>query len=260
MKVVIFAGGYGTRLSEETTVRPKPLVEIGGIPIIHHVMQLYANHGHTEFIILGGYKVELIKKFFIEYHALAGDLMVDLSTGEISRENNNIPPWKVTVLDTGVNTMTGGRLKRARKHIGDQPFCLTYGDGVSDVDIEHLKTVHKASGALATVTAVAPPGRFGVLGISPDTARVTSFREKDSADVGLINGGFFICEPSVIDLIEDDETVWEQAPMQSMVERGQLNAYHHSGFWQSMDTLRDKEVLELAYAKGAPWLKNRTER
>lgn len=258
MKVVIFAGGFGTRLSEETSVRPKPLVEIGGLPILHHVMRIYAAHGHNEFIILGGYKVDLIKKFFLDYRDLAGDLTVDLETGEVTRAQAKMPSWKVTVLDTGIDTMTGGRLKRAREHIGNAPFALTYGDGVCDIDISALKAAHKASGAMATVTAVSPPGRFGVLGISPDTSKVTSFREKDSADVGLINGGFFICEAGVFDLIEDDTTVWEQGPMRAMVEGGTLNAYHHNGFWQSMDTLRDKQVLETAYANGAPWLKGGT--
>jgi len=255
MKVVIFAGGFGTRLTEETAVRPKPLVDVGGMPILHHVMKIYAHYGHTEFIVLGGYKVELIKKYFLDYHALSGDLTVDLATGNITRDNADTPPWKVTVLDTGMHTMTGGRLKRARKVIGDEPFCLTYGDGVCDVDIAKLEAAHKASGAMATVTAVSPPGRFGVLGISPDTSKVTSFREKDSADVGLINGGFFICESGVFDLIDGDDTVWEQTPMRRLVEDDQLNAYHHSGFWQSMDTLRDRQVLEAAYKDGAPWLK-----
>lgn len=255
MKVVIFAGGYGTRLSEETSVRPKPLVEIGGMPILHHVMRIYAQYGHTEFIVLGGYKVEHIKKFFLDYQALAGDFTIDLATGEITRTSKNLPNWKVTVLDTGRDTMTGGRLKRAKEHIGNETFCLTYGDGVCDIDLAALEAAHKGSGAMATVTAVSPPGRFGVLGISSETSKVTGFREKDSADAGLINGGFFICEPNVFDLIEGDDTIWEQGPMRQLVEDNQLNAYHHQGFWQSMDTLRDKQVLEEAYAKGAPWLK-----
>ena len=197
----------------------------------------------------------MIKKYFLDYYRLSGDFTIDLSNGEIIWDRAETPQWKVTVLDTGVDTMTGGRLKRAQDVIGNDTFCLTYGDGVSDVDIAALLEAHKNSGAMATVTAVSPPGRFGVLGLSSETSRVQSFREKDSADVGLINGGFFVCEPGVFDLIDGDDTVWEQAPMRRLVDQGELNAFRHSGFWQSMDTVRDREVLEAAYAKGAPWLK-----
>ena len=256
MKAVIFAGGFGTRLSEETALRPKPMVEIADRPILHHIMEMYAAHGINEFVVLGGYKVGFIKDYFLNYHWRKSDFTIDLSNGEILWSDKQALPWKVTVLDTGVDTMTGGRLKRARKVIGDETFCLTYGDGVSDVDISALIAFHKASGVKATVTAVAPPGRFGVMGLSNDTPIVQSFSEKDSADVGLINGGFFVCEPDVIDLVDGDATVWEQEPMNRLVEAGQLAAYRHAGFWQAMDTVRDRQVLEAAYAKGAPWLKH----
>ena len=255
MKAVIFAGGFGTRLSEETTLRPKPMVEIGGRPILHHIMECYARHGITEFVVLGGYKVAFIKDYFLNYYQRQGDFTVDLSNGNILWSQAKTEPWKVTVLDTGVDTMTGGRLKRARHVIGDEPFCLTYGDGVSDVNITELIEFHKSAGVMATVTAVSPPGRFGVLSIEPDTHKVSGFREKDAVDVGLINGGFFVCNSGVFDLVDDDTTVWEQAPMRRLVEMDQLAAYHHSGFWQAMDTVRDREYLETQYAKGAPWLK-----
>ena len=256
MKAVIFAGGFGTRLSEETALRPKPMVEIADRPILHHIMEMYAAHGINEFVVLGGYKVGFIKDYFLNYHWRKSDFTIDLSNGEILWSDKQALPWKVTVLDTGVDTMTGGRLKRARKVIGDETFCLTYGDGVSDVDISALIAFHKASGVKATVTAVAPPGRFGVMGLAADNPVVQSFREKDSADVGLINGGFFVCEPDVFDLIDADATVWEQEPMSQLVDAGQLAAYRHAGFWQAMDTVRDRQVLEAAYARGAPWLKH----
>lgn len=255
MKVVIFAGGFGTRLSEETTLRPKPMVEIGGKPILHHIMSIYAKHGLNEFVVLGGYKVESIKDYFLNYYQRSGDFTIDLATGEIVWARSRAENWKVTIVDTGVDTMTGGRLKRAQSIIGDAPFCLTYGDGVSDINISELIAFHNASGASATVTAVSPPGRFGVLGLSNDSDLVQGFREKDAVDVGLINGGFFVCNRDVFSLIDGDHTVWEQAPMAALVEQGKLAAYRHQGFWQSMDTVRDKEFLEAQYAKGAPWLK-----
>ncbi len=254
MKVVIFAGGYGTRLSEETTLRPKPMVEIGGKPILHHIMSIYAAHGLTDFVVLGGYKVDVIKEYFLNYYRQSGDFTVDLATGEIIWSRSKAEPWKVTILDTGVDTMTGGRLKRAQHLIGNETFCLTYGDGVSDVSVTELIAFHKASGAKATVTAVSPPGRFGVLSLTSDSNRVQGFREKDAVDVGLINGGFFVCEPEVFNYVENDQTVWEQGPMAKLVENEQLAAFPHRGFWQSMDTVRDKEFLEAQYAKGAPWL------
>jgi len=255
MKVAILAGGLGTRLTEETSARPKPMVEIGGKPILWHIMSMYARHDITDFVILGGYKVEVIKQYFVNYGINSADFTIDLQNGAIQWHHNGAEAWKVTILDTGFSTMTGGRVKRARKILGQDTFCLTYGDGVSDVDISALVAFHKKKGLLATVTAVEPPGRFGVLGLSADSERVTAFREKDRRDVGLINGGFFVLEPDVLDLIVDDSTVWEQEPMERLAHTGQLAAFIHSGYWQNMDTLRDKAVLEAAYEKGAPWLR-----
>ena len=254
MKVVMFAGGLGTRLSEETAIRPKPMVEIGGRPIIWHIMQCYAHYGLTDFIVLGGYRVEFIRQYFLNYRMYSSDFTIDMSNGEIVWSAAKGEPWRVTVLDTGPRTMTGGRMKRARDIIGNETFCLTYGDGVSDVDIGKLIAFHREGGKWATVTAVEPPGRFGVLNFSDESHEVASFREKDGRDVGFVNGGFFVCEPQVFNLLEDDSTVWEQAPMRGLVEAGQLRAYRHHGFWQSMDTLRDKQVLEDIWAAGkAPW-------
>jgi glucose-1-phosphate cytidylyltransferase len=255
MKVVLFAGGMGTRLSEETAVRPKPMVEIGGRPMIWHIMKCYAQYGLTDFIVLGGYRVEFIRQYFLNYRMFSSDFTIDLSSGEIVWIASQGEPWRVTVLDTGLNTMTGGRLKRARDVIGEETFCLTYGDGVSDVNIGKLIAFHRKGGAWATVTAVEPPGRFGVLNFAEDGKTIESFREKDGQDVGLINSGFFVCEPQVFDLIDDDSTVWEQMPMRRLVEKKQLTAFRHTGFWQSMDTLRDKAVLEEAWQRGAPWIR-----
>jgi glucose-1-phosphate cytidylyltransferase len=254
MKTVLFAGGLGTRLSEETVVRPKPMVEIGGRPIIWHIMRCYAHYGLTDFIVLGGYRVEFIRQYFLNYRMYSSDFTIDMSNGEVIWTSAKGEPWRVTVLDTGLQTMTGGRLRRAREMIGDETFCLTYGDGVSDVDLGKLVDFHREGGKLATVTAVEPSGRFGILNFEGDNPDVTSFREKDRRDVGFINGGFFVCEPEVFDLIDDDSTVWEQAPMRRLVEASELRAYRHLGFWQSMDTLRDKELLESIWATGtAPW-------
>jgi glucose-1-phosphate cytidylyltransferase len=256
MKVVFFAGGFGTRLSEETGIRPKPMVEVGGKPILWHIMKHYASYGLTDFVVLGGYKVDFIRQYFLNYTRHSSDFTVDLGTGEMIWHRPTAENWRVTVLDTGLDTMTGGRLKRARDIIGDEPFCLTYGDGVSDVDVAGLIDFHQKQKSWATVTAVEPPGRFGVLGFAPDGTRVAHFREKDSADVGLINGGFFVLQPEVFDLIEGDATVFEQDPMRKLVELGQLSAYRHLGFWQAMDTVRDKAVLEAAWTSGkAPWAK-----
>ena len=256
MKVVIFAGGLGTRLSEETAIRPKPMVEIGGLPMIWHVMKCYAQHGLTDFVVLGGYRVEYIRQYFLNYRMLSSDFTVDLSTGEVVWSRPAAPePWRVTILDTGLDTMTGGRLKRARSIVGNETFCLTYGDGVSDVDIGRLIAFHRKGGLWATVTAAQPPGRFGVLNFDRESHKVASFREKDGRDVGMVNAGFFVCEPEVFDLIDDDTTVWEQAPMHRLVEKGQLQGYRHEGFWQSMDSLRDKVVLEEIWKKGPPWIK-----
>ena len=254
MKVVIFAGGFGTRISEETTIRPKPMIEVGPRPILWHIMKIYASFGLTDFVILGGYKVEFIRDWLMNLRTNTSDFQIDLATGEVRYLKTESEPWKVTVLDTGLDTMTGGRLKRARDVIGNETFCLTYGDGVSDVAINALIAYHKRIGATATLTAVSPPGRFGVLGLKEGQEMVDAFREKDSVDVGLINGGFFVCEPGVFDLIDGDATVWEQEPMNRMVAAKKLGAFRHSGFWQSMDTLRDKSVLNGLWESGkAPW-------
>ncbi len=254
MKVLILAGGYGTRLTEETVVRPKPMVEIGPKPILWHIMKSYAHYGLTDFVILGGYKVDFIREYFYNYTRLSSDFTIDLATGEMIWQRPSTEPWRVTILDTGLESMTGGRIRRAREIVGEETFCLTYGDGVSDVNIADLVAFHKKCGVACTVTAVEPPGRFGVLGLEPDSDNVMAFREKDAGDSGLINGGFFVCEPSVFEYIDGDLTVWEHDPMHRLVERGQLAAFRHHSFWQPMDTLRDKMVLEQLWNNGeAPW-------
>lgn len=254
MKVVILAGGYGTRISEETVTLPKPLVEIGGMPILWHIMKLYSHHGLNDFVICCGYKGHLIKKYFLEYFERHSDVTVDLSSNTVEVHHTVSEPWRVTLVDTGLNTMTGGRIKRIRPYIGDEPFCLTYGDGVSDLDIGALIQFHRQQAALATVTAVAQPGRFGALDLSNERPRVMGFREKSGMDGHLINGGFFVLEPSVFDLIDSDETVWEQEPMRKLVAADQLAVYRHQGYWQNMDTLRDKNLLQELWDSGeAPW-------
>lgn len=253
MKVAIFAGGFGTRLSEETAVRPKPMVEVGGMPILWHIMKMYSQHGFNEFVVLGGYKVDFIKEFFLNYRGLRSDYTINLQDGSIEWHDQLKENWKVTVLDTGANSMTGGRLKRAQKYLSDGPFCLTYGDGVSDVNITELVESHRQSGHWCTLTAVTQPGRYGSLRLNDQLTHVEGFREKGAADGGLINGGFFVCEPKVFEMIDDDQTVWENEPMNRLVEAGKLGSYHHKGYWQSMDSLRDKVVLEEAWAAGAPW-------
>jgi glucose-1-phosphate cytidylyltransferase len=257
MKVAIFAGGMGTRLTEETAVRPKPMVEIGGRPILWHIMKIYARHGLKDFVILGGYRVDIIKQYFINYRNSIADFSIDLHRGGITWLNNSVEPWTVTILDTGMDTMTGGRLRRAREILGEEPFCLTYGDGVADIDVTALVAFHKRMKRPLTVTAVEPPGRFGVLKLSQDGESVAAFREKDRRDVGFINGGFFVCDPSVFDLIESDDMVFENEPMRRLAHSDQMAAYVHTGYWQNMDTLRDKSVLEATYEKGAPWLGKR---
>lgn len=254
MKVVIFAGGYGSRLSEETSLRPKPMVEVGGRPIIWHIMKIYSHFGFNEFIILAGYKAEFIKNYFLNYFMLNSDFTVDLGSGDIVWKRQTAEPWKVTVLDTGVETMTGGRLRQARDVIGNERFLLTYGDGVSNTDIAASIKAHEQGGNWITLTAVTQPGRYGALGLSEDHTSVRNFREKGATDGGLINGGFFVCEPDVFDLIDGDQTVWEEEPIERVVERGKLGAYWHQGYWQSMDSLRDKMVLEKQWSSGkAPW-------
>ena len=254
MKVVVLAGGYGTRLSEETSVRPKPMVEIGGRPIIWHIMKLYAHHGLNEFIVCCGYKAEFIKEYFANFFSYSSDFQVNLENGEITILKRRSEPWKITLLDTGLETMTGGRIKRAQDHIGDERFCLTYGDGVSDVNIRQLIDFHKAADAWATLTAVTQPGRYGALGLTPKGDRVRAFREKALHDGAVINGGFFVCEPEILDLIPSDDTVWEEAPLVRMVEMGKLAAYRHEGFFHPMDTYREYEALNKMWDSGqAPW-------
>ena len=254
MKVVILAGGFGTRISEESTVRPKPLVEIGGKPILWHVMKIYAHYGLTDFIICGGYKCGMLKSYFQEFMIAESDITFDLRNNQVYVHERRVEPWNVTVADTGLRTMTGGRLKRVRALLNGEAFCMTYGDGVGDIDIPALLECHRRTGAVATVTAVSPPGRFGVLAIDPETSRVTAFREKAKRDVSAINGGFFVLEPEIFDYIDGDDTVWEQEPLEKLAQQGKLTAHSHTGFWQNMDTLRDKMVLEEMWEKDtAPW-------
>ena len=254
MKVVILAGGYGTRLSEETALRPKPLVEIGTRPILWHIMKMYEAAGLTEFIICCGYKAAMIKDYFVNYFTENYDITVDLGKNGVTFHGNPSEKWKVTMIDTGVETMTGGRLRRVRDYIGQDTFCLTYGDGVADVDLRKVIDCHKAHGKLATVTAVPSPGRFGILDLN-DQDRVTGFHEKPNNEMGWVNGGFFVLEPAVIDYIDGDETIWERTPLEKLAQYGHLGAYRHTGFWKPMDTLRDKRELEALWDSGkAPWL------
>ena len=252
MKAMILAGGFGTRLSEETERRPKPMVEIGGRPIIWHIMNHYSAHGVKEFVICLGYKADYVKKFFLDYGATLSDFTVDLSNQRVEVHKQRAEDWKVTLVDTGGDTMTGGRIKRAISYVEPQaPFCLTYGDGLSDVDISGSIDFHAAHGKLCTVTAVTPPGRFGVLDITPNDD-VIGFREKIASDQYRINGGFFVLDPGVKDFITDDSTVWEQEPMQKLADASQMKAWNHDGFWQPMDTLRDKRYLESLWDSGNP--------
>ena len=253
MKTVILAGGLGTRISEESHLRPKPMIEIGGRPILWHIMRLYAHHGFNDFIVCLGYRGYVVKEYFANYVLHNADLTVDLATGTIAYHATNHEPWKVTLVETGAETMTGGRLKRVAKYLDPgEPFFMTYGDGVSDVDLTALAAFHKAHGKDATITAVAPPGRFGALDIQD--GRVDRFIEKPPGDQGLINGGFFVLNPSVIDRVDGDAIVWEREPLEGLAADGQLMAYRHDGFWAAMDTLRDKNVLEGLWASGeAPW-------
>jgi glucose-1-phosphate cytidylyltransferase len=250
VKALILAGGYGTRISEESAVRPKPMVEIGEKPILWHIMKIYSAHGIDEFVIAAGYRGYMIKEYFANYFLHTTDITVDLPTRDIKALSTAAEPWRVTIVDTGEGTMTGGRIKRIREHIGDETFCLTYGDCVTDLDITRQVEFHRESGALATLTAVQPPGRFGVLSLEGDD--VTSFLEKPAGEGGWVNGGFFVVEPAVLDYIEGDETVWEREPMERLAQEGKLSAYRHSGFWHPMDTLRDRIVLEEMWASGDP--------
>lgn len=253
MKAVILAGGLGTRLSEETSTRPKPMVEIGGKPILWHIMKSYSAHGINEFIICCGYKGYVIKEYFANYFLHTSDVTFDMQNNEMEVHTRNAEPWKVTLVDTGDETLTGGRLKRVERYVRDEEmFCFTYGDGVSDVNISALIEFHKAHGKLATLTATQPPGRFGALNL--DGHRINSFQEKPQGDGAWINGGFFVLSPKVIDYIQDDATTWEKKPMEQLAQEGQLDAYFHKGFWQPMDTLRDKIHLEELWQSGkAPW-------
>ncbi|MEB3250626.1 MAG: glucose-1-phosphate cytidylyltransferase [Cyanobacteriota bacterium] len=254
MKAVILAGGLGTRLSEETSVKPKPMVEVGGRPILWHIMKIYSTHGIDDFIICCGYKGYVIKEYFANYFLHMSDVTFDLRYNQMNIHNGNAEPWKVTLVDTGDSSMTGGRLKRVREHIGSETFCLTYGDGVSDVNVSELVRFHQHQGLLATLTAVQPPGRFGAISLGEKQTTISSFQEKPEGDGAWVNGGFFILEPQVIDFIDGDSTVWEQEPLRKLATLGQLSAYKHPGFWQPMDTLRDKHYLEELWAKDqAPW-------
>lgn len=254
MKTVILAGGYGTRISEESAVRPKPMVEIGNRPILWHIMKIYTAYGINDFIICCGYKGHMIKEYFANYYLLRSDVTFDIKNNAMTVHQNEAEPWRVTLVDTGEKTMTGGRIKRVRQYIGDETFCLTYGDGVSDVNIGELIEFHRKQKTLATLTAVQPPGRFGAFELSNEQGKINSFREKPRGDGAWVNGGFFVLEPGAIDYIEGDMTVWEQEPMVKMARDGMVSAYKHFGFWQPMDTLRDKMYLEDMWASGkAAW-------
>jgi glucose-1-phosphate cytidylyltransferase len=256
MKVLILAGGLGSRLSEETVVKPKPMVEIGGKPILWHIMKIYSTYGYNEFIILCGYKGYMIKEYFVNYYRHMSDLSVDMSNNQLTYHVNHAEPWKVTLVDTGNDTMTGGRIKKVRKYVGDEPFLLTYGDGVSDVDISELVKFHKQHGKAITMTSVQPEGRFGSLQIN-NNEQVISFVEKPKGDGAWINGGFFVCESKVFDYIRDDDMiVFEKEPLETLAKNGELYTYKHYGFWKPMDTLRDKSQLEdLIENNKAPWIK-----
>ena len=252
MKLVILAGGLGTRISEESHLRPKPMIEIGGKPILWHIMKMYSHHGINEFVICLGYKGYLIKEYFSNYFLHMSDVTFSMRDNKMEILQEFAEPWKVTLVDTGENTMTGGRLKRVAPFIGNETFCFTYGDGVSDIDISKLIAFHKSSGRQATVTAIQPPGRYGALNI--EYGAVQNFHEKPAGDGAWINGGFFVLEPSVLENIDADNTVWEQQPLQQLALKGQLSAFQHEGFWQAMDTLREKNHLEDLWSSGkAPW-------
>jgi glucose-1-phosphate cytidylyltransferase len=256
MKAVILAGGFGTRISEETGVRPKPMVEIGDKPIMWHIMKIYSAHGINDFIICLGYKGYVIKEFFSTYALQTSDVTFDFRKNRTEFHQESTEPWRVTLVETGLETMTGGRLKRVQSFIGDETFCLTYGDGLCDANLKEVINFHKSQNTLATLTAVQPPGRFGAFTLEKEERIIKSFKEKPKGDGAWINGGYFVLEPGVMDFIEDDATVWEQKPMEKLAEAGQLSAFRHFGFWHAMDTLRDKMVLEKIWASGkAPWKK-----
>lgn len=250
MKAVILAGGMGTRISEEANTRPKPMIEVGGKPMLWHIMKIYSSYGIVEFVICCGYKGYVIKEYFANYFLHMCDVTFDMRKNTLEVHQNLAEPWKVTVVDTGLETMTGGRLKRVRPYLEEQTFCLTYGDGVADVNITELIEFHRRSGKKATVTTVQPPGRFGAIRFERDEVR--SFNEKPAGDGGWINGGFFVAEPAVIDLIASDSTTWESEPLETLAKTGQLAGFKHRGFWMAMDTLRDKNQLEELWQSGHP--------
>lgn len=252
MKTVILAGGLGARISEESYLKPKPMIEVGEHPLLWHIMKIYSFYGLNEFIICCGYKSHIIKEYFVNYRMYMSDVTYNFSTQETLFHDSKLEPWTVTLVNTGLETMTGGRLKKARDYIGNETFCCTYGDGLGDVDISASIDFHKKQNTLATLTAVQPPGRFGLLSVEAE--KITNFSEKPKGNGGWVNGGFFVLEPEVIDYIEDDSTVFEEAPLKTLSDERQLSAYKHSGFWQPMDTVRDKKVLESLWEKGnAPW-------
>ena len=253
MKVVLLAGGLGTRLSEETILRPKPMVEIGGMPILWHIMKMYSAHGFNDFIVCLGYKGYVVKEYFANYFLHKSDVTIDLKQNSMEVHDSQAEPWKITLVDTGNDSMTGGRIKRIKPHVNNEPFMLTYGDGVSDVDITALVAHHKQKGKLCTVTSVQPSGRFGAINLADDDT-VLSFMEKPKGDGAWINGGFFVCQPDVFDYIDGDSTIWERDPMEKIAADGQMTAYKHDGFWKPMDTLRDKQELEEDWSKNnAKW-------
>ena len=253
MKAVILAGGLGSRIAEETTVKPKPMIEIGGKPILWHIMKIYSHHGINDFIICCGYKGYVIKEYFSNYFLHMSDVTFDMSENTVEVHNRKAEPWRVTLVDTGEDTMTGGRIKRISKYIeNEDAFCMTYGDGVGDVNITELIAFHKSKGILATLTATLPPGRFGALQV--ENGKVLSVKEKPQGDGASINGGYFVLSPAVIELIPDDQTIWERGPLEALAKKGQLASYAHTGFWQPMDTLREKNYLEELWQSGkAPW-------
>lgn len=253
MKVVLLAGGLGTRLSEETVLRPKPMVEIGGMPILWHIMKIYSAHGYNDFIVCLGYKGYIVKEYFANYFLHKSDVTIDLKGNSMKVHDSQAEPWKITLVDTGNDSMTGGRIKRIKQHVGNEAFMLTYGDGVSDVDISELVRYHQSKGKLCTVTSVQPSGRFGAINLNDDDS-VDSFMEKPKGDGAWINGGFFVCEPDVFDYIDGDSTIWEREPMEKIAKDNQMVAYKHTGFWKPMDTLRDKHELEEDWSQNkAKW-------
>ena len=252
MKTVILAGGFGTRLAEETGVRPKPMVEIGDKPILWHIMKIYSAHGLNDFIICLGYKGHIIKEYFSKYLLYRSDVTFNLRNNNMHIHKNETEPWKVTLVDTGKKSMTGGRIKRVKDYIGEETFCLTYGDGVTNLNINELIQFHRKQKVLATLTAVQSPGRFGAFKLNENQNKISAFKEKPKGDGAWINGGFFVLEPGVMDYIDDDLTVWEQEPMEKLAKEGELCAYRHYGFWQNMDSLRDKMYLEELWAKENP--------